>query len=85
MTPKETIIRYLTRAQACVDSAIKTTEAGDSQAAQVHILRAIFQLRAANKLIIQEHIARCVPKIMKEISINQGIEEIIKTHKYIPS
>ena len=85
MTSKETIIRYLTRAQACVDSAIKTSEAGDSQAAQVHILRAIFQLRAANRLIIQEHIAKCVQKIMKEISIDKGIEEIIKTHRYTPS
>lgn len=85
MTSKKTVIEYLTKARSSVDSAIRTTEAGNSEAAQGFILRAIFQLRAANKLMIHEHIAKCIPKMIKEISVNQGIEEILKTHKYIPS
>ena len=85
MTSKKAILEYLEKAQSYVDSAIKATEAGNNERSQGYILRAIFQLRAANKLLIQEHITKCIPQILREISIHKGIEEIIKTHRYIPS
>lgn len=78
-------IQYLIHAKICIDQALKMASKGNDLATIGYLNQAMQWLLNADTVIIQKHLTHCVPKMVRDNRVNEAINELIKTYKYIPS